>query len=396
MTRRRPAALLLALGLAASAASTAFGAEPQGLALRTFAEGLDKPVFVTGDGSGSDRLYAVEQPGRIRVLSADGDVRDEPFLDITDRVTAGGEQGLLGLAFHPDYAANGRFFVDYTRAEDGATVIAEFLGGDETAVDPATERVLLVIPQPFPNHNGGMLAFDRQGMLLVGMGDGGGGGDPEGNAQDPRSLLGKLLRIDVDGEEPYAIPADNPFADGEAAAPEIWALGLRNPWRFSVDRETWDIWVGDVGQNAWEEVDVIQAGVSGLDLGWNIMEGVACYETSDCRTEGLRMPVLTIGHDTGACSVVGGYVYHGDRAALPEGSYVFGDYCTGDLWLLPAAEAVARAEVEPMKAAHHDGPIVSFGEDDEGELYVVDHGGTILRLEAGPARPADAVGEGWP
>ena len=384
MTHRWPTALVLvlALGLVASAASTAFGAEPKALSLRPFADGLDSPVFVTGDGSGSGRLYAVEQPGRIRVLSADGEVRDEPFLDITDRITAGGEQGLLGLAFHPDYAANGRLFVDYTRAEDGATVIAEFLGGDETA-DPATERVLLVIGQPFANHNGGMLAFDAEGMLLVGMGDGGGGGDPEGNGQDPRALLGKLLRIDVDAQEPYAIPADNPFADGEAAAPEIWALGLRNPWRFSVDRETGDVWLGDVGQNAWEEVDAIPAGQGGLDLGWNTMEGLACFESADCDMEGLSLPVVTLGRDLGACSVVGGYVYRGERYPDLQGDYIFSDYCSGDLWLLPADDALAGAEVEPVVVGHHDGSVVSFGQDDEGELYVVDHGGAILRLEAG-------------
>ena len=296
--------------------------------------------------------------------------------------SAGGEQGLLGLAFHPDYAANGRLFVDYTRAEDGATVIAEFHAGG-LAADAASERTLLVIPQPYPNHNGGMIAFDADGMLLVGMGDGGGGGDPDANAQDPRALLGKLLRIDVDSERPYAIPADNPFADGTAAAPEVWALGLRNPWRFSIDRETGDAWIGDVGQSAWEEVDVIPAGQGGLDLGWNVMEGLACYESPTCDTEGRTMPVVTLGHDTGVCSVVGGYVYRGERYPALEGSYVFSDYCSGDLWLLPAADAVAGADVEPMLAGTHDGRIVSFGEDDEGELYVVDHGGTILRLEAG-------------
>jgi glucose/arabinose dehydrogenase len=358
------------------------GAEAQALTLEPFAEGCRARVLVTGEGSGSGRLYAVEQVGRIRLLSAEGEVRDEPFLDIADRVLAGGERGLLGLAFHPDYATNGRLFVDYTRAGDGATVIAEF-HADGRSADSASERILLVIPQPYPNHNGGMIAFDDTGMLLVGMGDGGGGGDPNGNAQDPRALLGKLLRIDVDGEEPYAIPSDNPFADGAAGAPEIWALGLRNPWRFSMDRATGDAWIGDVGQGTWEEVDVIPAGQGGLDFGWNVMEGLDCYESAGCDTEGRTLPVATLGHDTGVCSVIGGYVYRGERDPALEGSYVFSDYCSGDLWLLPADDGVAGRDVEPVRAGHHDGAIVSFGEDDEGELYIVDHGGTILRLEAG-------------
>jgi glucose/arabinose dehydrogenase len=360
----------------------ALGAEAPTLALRPFAEGLESPVFVTGDGAGSGQLYVVEQGGRIRLLSADGSVRDEPYLDIAERVAAGGEQGLLGLAFHPGFGTAGRLYVDYTRAGDGATVISEFRA-DLAAADPDSERILLVIPQPYANHNGGMLAFDRQGMLLVGMGDGGGGGDPDGNGQDRRALLGKLLRLDVDGAEPYAIPADNPFADGVTAAPEIWALGLRNPWRFSVDRGSGDLWVGDVGQSAWEEVDVIPAGQGGLDLGWNIMEGPACYGTAQCDANGLTLPVATLGHDSGVCSVVGGYVYRGERFPQLVGDYLFSDYCSGDLWLLPAADAVAGKPLEPLLVGHHDGAIVSFGEDDAGELYVVDHGGSILRLEAG-------------
>jgi glucose/arabinose dehydrogenase len=380
LTYRLVAAWLLSALSITGLSAGASGAQAPALTLEPFAAGLQEPVLVTGDGSG--RLYAVEQAGFIRLLSAEGEVRDEPFLDITDRVLAGGERGLLGLAFHPDFAANGRLFVDYTRVDDGATVIAEFRAGGRTA-DPASERTLLVIPQPHANHNGGMIAFDRQGMLLVGMGDGGGAGDPEGNAQDPHALLGKLLRIDVDGDVPYAIPADNPFADGTTAAPEIWALGLRNPWRFSVDRETGDVWIGDVGQGGWEEVDVIPAGQGGLDLGWDIMEGRACYESAGCDSEGLTMPVATLGHDTGVCSVVGGYVYRGARFPALEGSYVFSDYCSGDLWLLRAADGVAGADVKAMLAGTHDGRVVAFGEDDDGELYVVDHGGTILRLEAG-------------
>jgi glucose/arabinose dehydrogenase len=367
----------------AAPSGSVLGAETVSLSLRPLAEGLEMPVLVSGDGTGSGRLYAVEQVGRIRIISPDGELRGEPFLDISERLVAGGERGLLGLAFHPDHAANGRLFVDYTRAQDGATVIAEYRS-DGDAVDPASERILLVIPQPDTNHNGGMLAFDRDGMLLVGMGDGGGAGDPGDFAQDPRALLGKLLRLDVDGTPPYAIPADNPFADGVTAAPEIWALGLRNPWRFSVDRETGDVWIGDVGQGTREEIDVIPAGQGGLDFGWDITEGDGCYEAAECDTEGLTWPLVSIGHDSGVCSVVGGHVYRGTRYPALAGSYVFSDYCSGDLWVLPAAAdaAAAGAQVEPLLAGSHDGRIVSFGEDDAGELYVVDHGGTILRLES--------------
>jgi glucose/arabinose dehydrogenase len=297
----------------AGGGAAASAAEAPALSLRAFATGLEAPVLVTGDGTGSGRLYAVEQAGRIRLLSPDGLVREAPFLDISGRISAGGERGLL----------------------------------------------------------------------LVGMGDGGGGGDPQDNAQDRRSLLGKLLRIDVDAAEPYATPADNPFADGALAEPEIWAIGLRNPWRFSVDRLTGDVWIGDVGQSAFEEVDRIAAGQGGLDLGWNVMEGRSCFGDADCDTEGLTLPVATFGHDAGVCSIVGGYVYRGDRIPALVGDYVLSDYCSGDLWLLAADEVVAGTAVEPLLAGHHDGRIVSFGEDDAGELYVVDHGGTILRLEAG-------------
>ena len=375
------AMLLAAMSVAAGNAST-LAAEAPAIALREFATGLEAPVLVTGDGTGRGRLYAVEQTGRIRLLSPDGDLREAPFLDISERITAGGERGLLGLAFHPDHATNGRLFVNYTRAGDGATVIAEFLASSESA-DPDSERIILVIPQPDTNHNGGMIAFDQDGMLLVGMGDGGGGGDPQDNAQDPRSLLGKLLRIDVDAADPYAIPEDNPFADRILAEPEIWTLGLRNPWRFSVDRLTGDIWIGDVGQGAFEEVNRIAAGQGGLDLGWDIMEGRSCFGDAGCDTAGLTLPVATFSHDTGVCSIVGGYVYRGDRIPALVGDYVLSDYCSGDLWLLPADEVVAGTTVEPRLAGHHDGRIVSFGEDDAGELYAVDHGGSILRVEAG-------------
>ena len=291
---------------------------------------------------------------------------------------------MLGLALHPDYAANGRLFVDYTRTDDGATVISEF-HAVEGAVDAASERVLLVIPQPFPNHNGGMVAFDATGMLLIGMGDGGSGGDPMGNGQNPDVLLGKLLRIDVDGEQPYAIPADNPFVGDDRTKPEIFTLGMRNPWRFSVDRETGDLFIGDVGQDLWEEVDVVPAGTSGQDFGWSVMEGPDCYEAPACDSAGLIGPVASFPHAAGDCTVVGGYAYRGTRYPVLQGAYVFGDYCSGVIRVLSAADAVTKGTaVSADVGSLADGQLVSFGQGDDGELYAVDFGGRILHIAAAP------------
>lgn len=353
------------------------------ITLEPFADGLEDPVFAGGDGTDGGILYVVEQPGRIRTIDREGTLAPSPFLDIRDRVVAGGEQGLLGLAFHPGYASNGRLFVDYTRQQDGATVVSELTATVGVAA-PGSERILLTIPQPYPNHNGGMLAFDASGRLLIGMGDGGGGGDPDGNGQDRGSLLGKLLRIDVDGRPPYEIPADNPFPRDTGTRPEIWTLGMRNPWRFSVDPLTGDVFIGDVGQGDWEELDVVPAGTSGQDFGWNIMEGPVCYGASTCDQTGLTLPVWSISHAEGDCSVVGGYVYRG--AAYPEltGGYLFGDYCSGHIRVAPAALAVGSGSVAAEDVATLDGRLVAFGQDDAGELYAVDHGGRILRIVATP------------
>jgi glucose/arabinose dehydrogenase len=356
------------------------------LTLEPFATGFTSPIFVTGDGSGGGMLYVVEQPGRVWAVAPDGTTQPTPFLNLSDRVISGGEQGLLGLAFHPDYASNGRLFVDYTRAGDGATVISELRAVDGT-VSAGTERVLMVIPQPYPNHNGGMLAFDAKGMLLIGMGDGGSGGDPQGNGQNRQSLLAKLLRIDVDGQKPYGIPADNPFRSDTATRPEIFALGLRNPWRFSVDRLTGDIFIGDVGQDTWEEVDVVPAGTSGQDFGWNITEGPSCFGASTCDRTGLTDPIATFNHSIGDCTVIGGYVYRGTRYPALEGGYVFGDYCGGELRVLWAAHAVTAGSATPVDAGHMDGTLVAFGQGDDGELYAVDYsGGRILHVVGTPRK----------
>jgi glucose/arabinose dehydrogenase len=335
--------------------------------------GLSDPVFVTHAGDGSGRLFVVEQSGRLRIV-AGGTLAPAPFLDISTRVLSGGERGLLGLAFHPGYERNRRYFVNYTRRPDGATVIAEY---HASAADPnvsaRVERVLLVIDQPYSNHNGGMIAFGSDGFLYIGMGDGGSGGDPENRAQDRQELLGKMLRIDVNHGAPYTIPPDNPFVGG-GGRPEIWALGLRNPWRFSFDRRTHELWAGDVGQNAWEEIDIIRRGGN---YGWRLMEGAHCYNPALCDRKGLELPVAEYAHGGGRCSVTGGYVYRG--AAIPRlnGMYVYGDYCSGEIFGLRGA--TRRVLLDTSLS------IASFGEDEAGEVYVVDLGGGVWRLIVGAA-----------
>ncbi len=370
-----------------ASAEASFAASGIRLSVSKVVEGLTAPVFITGAGTGDGRLYVVEQGGRIRVVEPDGSFRPEPFLDLSDRISSGGERGLLGLAFHPRYASNGRFHVDYTD-RDGNTVVSELQrsASDPLRADPASERVLLRIEQPYANHNGGMVAFGPDGYLYVGMGDGGSGGDPENRAQDPTKLLGKVLRIDVDrtGDgTPYAIPTDNPFADSGGGRPEIWALGVRNPWRFSFDRKSGDLWIGDVGQGAWEEVHratKATGGGRGANYGWRLMEGLACYDPSEgCPTAGLTLPVAVYGHDAG-CAVTGGYVYRGAGSPALTGGYLFGDYCSGRIWALDAAGADRQ---DPALLLESGLSISSFGEDDDGELYVTDLGeGALYRLAA--------------
>ncbi len=373
--------VMLLLVMAAGTAHTARAAtelDAPAIDMVPVADGFEEPVFVTGAPGEPGRLYVVEQTGSIRVIDEDGATADAPFLDLRADVVAGGEQGLLGLAFHPAYADNGRLFVDYTRAPDGATVVSEFTAVDGAA-DPTSERQLLVIEQPFANHNGGMIAFDTAGMLLIGTGDGGGGGDPLGAGQDPGVLLGKLLRIDVDGGDPYGIPADNGFVDRDGYRPEIQATGLRNPWRFSVDPEGGHVYIGDVGQNEWEEVSVLRGGADGLDFGWNVVEGPECFR-AECDTGAYTPPVLSYGHDEG-CSIVGGSVYRGSAQPSLEGVYLFGDYCSGTIWAARADDMLA-GEARAVPVFDFDGRLVSFGVDETGELFAVDRGGRILRVVA--------------
>jgi glucose/arabinose dehydrogenase len=360
--------------------------DPNGYAWQLVTDGLESPVGLDHAGDGSGRLFVLEQRGRIRILSG-GELLPEPLLDITDRVGSGGnEQGLLGIAFHPQFTETGLFYVNYTDG-NGNTQIARFSVSpdDPNRADPDSETQVLFVEQPYPNHNGGSLAFGPDGMLYLGLGDGGAGGDPHGYGQATGALLGKVLRIDVagpgnQGGQAYSIPPDNPFAAG-GGAPEIWALGLRNPWRFSFDRLTGDLYIGDVGQGDWEEIDIIPAGSRGvMNFGWNIMEGMQCFGRADCSTQGLFLPAAVVGtHADDGCAVTGGYVYRGP--ALPEwqGIYLFGDYCNGRVWGLRPL-SVGWDHQLLFQTPHR---ITSFGEDEAGEVYLLDRAGGVYRLESG-------------
>jgi len=346
--------------------------------------GLDQPVDLQAPPGDHARLFVVEQPGRIRIVR-NGAVA-ATFLDIVGRVGSGGERGLLGLAFHPRYAENGRFFVNYTdRAGD--THISEFRAqppGSDSA-DPASERPLLFVAQPFPNHNGGGLAFGNDGKLYIALGDGGSGGDPLGNGQDLGTPLGKILRVDVDAGAPFAVPADNPFVSTPGAFPAIWAYGLRNPWRISFDRASGDLMIGDVGQGAFEEVDVgLVSRRGGENYGWNVMEGNHCFDPpAGCSSGGLTLPVVEYSHGDG-CSITGGYVYRGCRMPGYQGTYFYGDYCTALVRSFRFQNGAAADQRDWTSALSRGvDAISSFGVDADGEIYIVDHTGEIYRIVPG-------------
>jgi glucose/arabinose dehydrogenase len=342
--------------------------------------GLDRPLGVVWPPGDQRRALVIEKAGVIRAVE-DGVVRTEPVLDISTRVrSAGSEQGLLGLAVHPGWPERSELFVNYTN-QAGDTVVARFAA--ETApliADPASEEILLEVRQPFSNHNGGHLAFGPDGMLWIGTGDGGAGGDPEGNGQDLGSPLGKLLRIDVSSPGGSTVPADNPFAGSPDALPEIWAFGLRNPWRFSFDRATGDLWIGDVGQNEREEIDLEpRRAPGGRNYGWNVMEGSECYNEPTCDDAGLELPVVEYDHSEG-CSVTGGFVYRGDEYPILDGMYLFADYCSGRIWALAPGGRFGWAVAE---VGSTNDRIVSFGEDPLGELVAVAiDTGSIQRVTA--------------
>jgi glucose/arabinose dehydrogenase len=332
---------------------------------------FERPLFLTTAPGDARRLYVAEQRGVIRAFDRKDPAKSAVFLDISGKTSRKGEEeGLLGLAFHPQYAQNGFFYVYYSGAGQPRQVVGRYRADPARGVaDPASERRLIVMDDPFRNHNGGMLAFGPDGMLYVGSGDGGSAGDPHDNGQRLDTLLGKILRVDADGKA----PADNPFAGRAGARPEIWAWGLRNPWRFSFDRKTGALWAGDVGQNAWEEIDVI---VKGGNYGWRLFEGDAAYENPQRRpAKDFVAPVATYDHDEG-CSVTGGYVYRGAAVTALQGQYLYADFCSGHVWALPADGGGKR---QGRRIGNVPQPS-SFGEDDAGELYVTSFDGGIYRL----------------
>lgn len=368
---------LLALSCDGSEGGPMIG-DPTGvqLVVREVVRGLSSPLFLTAPAN-DERLFIVEQPGRIRIVS-NGELLAAPFLDISAKVRSGGEQGLLSMVFHPQYAENRYFYVNYTDL-DGHTQVERYQrSANPDLADPASATLIISVDQPFANHNGGQLAFGADGMLYIGMGDGGGGGDPRGNGQRLGTLLAKMLRLDVNAGSPYAVPATNPFVGQANSRPEIWALGLRNPWRFSFDDVEGRLYVADVGQSRIEEITVVDADEPGVNYGWNIMEGSLCYGSETCDRTGLRLPDIEYGHDDG-CSVTGGYVYRGSIADL-QGHYFYSDYCSG--WLRSARvspDGTVSDEREWDVGAL--GSVLSFGQDARRELYVLSQNGTVYVLQ---------------
>ena len=340
---------------------------------------FDRMVYLTHPEGMPDPLYLVLQPGRIMAFdNVESPPSPDTFLDIRSRVSdRGNEEGLLGLAFDPAYRNNGYFYVYYSAASPRRSVIARYQASpDGNSADPSTEKIVMQIGQPFSNHNGGHITFGPDGYLYVGLGDGGSGGDPRGHGQNLRTLLGTIIRIDVstlDETGSYAVPSDNPFVGVEDARPEIWAYGLRNPWRFSFDRETGELWAGDVGQNKLEEIDIV---TKGGNYGWNIMEGSSCFRGDPCDRDEFVPPVAEYGRD-GGCSVTGGYVYRGSRIPSFVGAYVYGDFCTGKIWALryDGSRVTGNAQI-----ADTDLQISSFAEGPEGEVYILSFTGQIARL----------------
>ena len=364
------------------------------LTLTPFKSGFASPVFMTSAHDGSRRLFVVEKGGRIKVITAAGNVLATPLLDISGRVSKGSEQGLLGLAFHPSFRTNGKFYVDYTNLA-GDTVISEYrLSPPSSNHVTLAGRRVLTISQPYPNHNGGDIAFGPDGFLYIGMGDGGSGGDPGNRAQSLTSLLGKILRINVNGRtrtRGYLIPSSNPYA-GRFGRDEIWSRGLRNPWRFSIDSATGALWIGDVGQDRFEEVDrslkgVYKVGGRGRNYGWRVLEGRHCFlPATGCSTVGKTMPLIEYGHDVANtsddnCSVTGGYVYRGTAFPALRGQYVYGDFCSGRIWTVAAG---ATSPATPTLRLDTSLAISSFGLNGSGELFLVSLGGDIYRVGAAP------------
>jgi uncharacterized protein (TIGR03437 family) len=380
-------AVLGAIASAAGLSSKRFGLENKTLSVQAtqttieliqLASGLIQPLYLTHARDGSHRLFIVERAGTIRVmLPGATSPLATPFLDISAKVIQGGERGLLGLAFHPQYATNRRFFVNYSRMPDGATIISEFkVSTSDPNLAEVEERVVLAVEQQFAFHKGGMIEFGPDGFLYIGLGDGGPGNDPNNNAQNPAVLLGKMLRIDVDntdGIAAYSSPPDNPFFGSTPGRDEIYAMGLRNPFRWSFDRLTGQLYLGDVGEGSMEEIDIIE---SGGNYGWRVFEGTHCtfLGPEPCDPGLFTPPIYEYGHTSDRCSVTGGYVYRGSLSTFPSGSYLFGDFCTGEIFIFNDNSVSPLLDTDQL--------LVSFGEDEAGELYVVGLGGNIFRLAA--------------
>jgi glucose/arabinose dehydrogenase len=379
--------LLLAFGFGASACSGDTPSGPpsgSGVGLQEVVSGLSFPLYLTAPAGDLARLFVVEKTGGIRIVK-NGVLLPDPFLDLSAQVSSGSEQGLLGLAFDPEYATNGRFLVHYTDLA-GNTALSRFqVSADPDRADPASEQVILTAAQPAPNHNGGQVAFGPDGFLYLGLGDGGPGGDPEGRGQDLSDLLGSILRIDVRAGDPYTVPVDNPFVGNPNARPEVWSYGLRNPWRFSFDRANGDLYIGDVGETEVEEIDVSTAADGagrGVNYGWSILEGSQCFRSPGCDRTGLTLPVLEYSHREG-CSVAGGYVYRGTAIPAVQGHYFYSDLCQRWVRSFRYAGGVVTEETS-WPTLSTGGTIVSFGEDAAGELYILEAGGRVSRIVPEP------------
>ena len=396
VTAVRPGAtsVIATYGGSGGPASVIVSATPK---LQLVQGGFSAPTYLTQPPADTSRLFVVEQGGRIKVIRNDT-LLATPFLDVSGLVAFGGERGLLSMAFHPNYANNHQFFVDYTDLSGTIQVVRYAVSTNPDVADPASAHVILSIPHPtYPNHNGGLVLFGPDGYLYIGVGDGGGTGDPSGNGQNTDTLLGKLLRIDVNAGSPYVVPASNPFVGLPPAKPEIWAYGLRNPWRFSFDRLTGDLYIADVGQDSMEEVDEQRALSSGgQNYGWNIMEGTLCYNPpTGCNQTGLTLPVYGYLHgvnDANGCAIIGGYVYRGRRLPVLGGRYVFGDLCVGWVKSFQLVNGVATNVVDYTPQLGVLCPsqpstsycITSFGQDTQGELYITTTTGNLYRIAPGP------------
>jgi len=344
---------------------------------------FSSPVYLTAAPGDTQRLFVVEQDGRVMVLHHDS-IQTRPFLDLSGQITAGGERGLLSIAFDPQYATTGRAFVYFTDPGGDIRIVRYTVSSDPDSLEEATADTILKVAHPGQsNHNGGQLQFGPDGKLWTGLGDGGGGGDPGNNAQNKHALLGKLLRLDVSGASGYTIPADNPFATDTSGAPEVWAYGLRNPWRFSFDRQNGDLYIGDVGENLWEEVDLAPASVQrgpGANYGWNIMEGNHCYPSDPCTVVGI-LPIAEYIHAFNACAITGGYVYRGSAIPAIQGYYFYSDYCNAYF------NGLKWPNLTPLDFTSLISPgsgITSFGQDAKGELYIMRLGGEVYRIVPSP------------